>query len=103
MDGNRPAICEPICVASTLPEDSLSSKNEISPENDSGSQVPDNHKPNYYKGAEWYVVQELSWDRLILTINRTPDGTTLVTDASDHHIRTYVLSVVDFHFSMEAD
>ncbi|GAB1214730.1 hypothetical protein ATERTT37_003899 [Aspergillus terreus] len=86
MDGNRPAICEPICVASTLPEDSLSSKNEISPENDSGSQVPDNHKPNYYKGAEW-----------------TPDGTTLVTDASDHHIRTYVLSVVDFHFSMEAD
>ncbi|EAU37345.1 conserved hypothetical protein [Aspergillus terreus NIH2624] len=74
MDGNRPAICEPICVASTLPEDSLSSKNEISPENDSGSQVPDNHKPNYYKGAEW-----------------TPDGTTLVTDASDHHIRTYVL------------
>ncbi|KAG2416768.1 hypothetical protein HFD88_007984 [Aspergillus terreus] len=74
MDGNRPALNEPICVASTLPEDSLSSKNEISPENDSGSQVPDNHKPNYYKGAEW-----------------TPDGTTLVTDASDHHIRTYVL------------
>lgn len=53
--------------------------------------------PNYFKSAEWLVSTITNIDNLRLTwiiIYRSPDGTTVLTDSADHHIRTFILSVV---------
>ncbi|BCS04261.1 uncharacterized protein AKAW2_80062S [Aspergillus luchuensis] len=75
---------EPICVASTLSSGgehssgfgsrSLESQgsSSLQPKEDPG--LSQNPNTQYFKGAEW-----------------SADGTTLLTDSSDHHIRTWIL------------
>ncbi|KAF9893257.1 hypothetical protein FE257_011687 [Aspergillus nanangensis] len=68
---------EPICVASTIKDDDGSAfTSDISHQPEKTHQYcPEPHtKLNYFKGAEW-----------------SPDGTTLLTDSADHHIRSYIL------------
>ncbi|KAJ5611246.1 hypothetical protein N7510_007965 [Penicillium lagena] len=64
MTNTKAADWKPRCVAST-----------ISPANKSpGQKQPSDGSTSFFKSAEW-----------------TPDGTTLLTDSADHHIRTYIL------------
>ncbi|KAE8145698.1 guanine nucleotide-binding protein [Aspergillus avenaceus] len=78
MDLTEDTENKPICVASTQHK----SKAEDTPEKDfeQGTSTPVKRKNgssrdfNHVKSVEW-----------------TPDGTTLLTDSADHHIRTYIL------------
>ncbi|KAE8356352.1 WD repeat-containing protein 79 [Aspergillus coremiiformis] len=68
----------PICVASTHRDDETGDSCLDSHSRGTSRATPNSSgKPyeiNYVKGVEW-----------------TPDGTTLLTDSADHHIRTYIL------------
>lgn len=50
---------------------------------------------NYFKSAEWYVhFCHVKYGKLLIRLDhRSPDGTTVITDSADHHIRTFVLLV----------
>ncbi|KAB8079315.1 guanine nucleotide-binding protein [Aspergillus leporis] len=68
----------PVCVASTRHDNEV----DDAPLDGHGKGIPkatcnisgNTSELNYVKGVEW-----------------TPDGTTLLTDSADHHIRTYIL------------
>lgn len=83
---------KPICVASTQGND------------DTQSPGPNAERPghensgysgaNYFKSAQWFVSYSPPAQmnrRLICPHWRSPDGTTLLTDSADHHIRTFIL------------
>ncbi|PWY91727.1 WD40 repeat-like protein [Aspergillus sclerotioniger CBS 115572] len=68
---------KPICVASSChnSDDRLSSITNVQTPNFQDPESPRKAShPNYFKGAEW-----------------SADGTTLLTDSADHHIRTWIL------------
>ncbi|KAL2222268.1 WD40-repeat-containing domain protein [Thermoascus aurantiacus ATCC 26904] len=75
---------QPICVASTSasefvsiskPEEDISADESTGRDSRSATQVNKTWSDsNYFKSAEW-----------------SPDGTTVITDSADHHIRTFVL------------
>ncbi|OJJ44962.1 hypothetical protein ASPZODRAFT_153311 [Penicilliopsis zonata CBS 506.65] len=66
----RASDWQPVCVASTRGSD-----DQPRIENEKGSYDGSiEQKSNFYKYAEW-----------------SPDGTTILTDSADHHIRTYIL------------
>ncbi|KAF7590633.1 hypothetical protein BBP40_002581 [Aspergillus hancockii] len=78
MATSSAASSSPICVASTWHDDEVDDgsldahgKGTRNFSCNTNERTPD---LNYVKGVEW-----------------TPDGTTLLTDSADHHIRTYIL------------
>lgn len=87
-------LCVAFCEATQLSADSESQKDKSwtpTPE-----KKPGRIDSNYFKSAEWSVLgQEIEYPGRPWTDNdhRTPDGTTVITDSADNHIRTFVLLV----------
>lgn len=80
---------KPICVATTQSDDH-NLDHDLSPSTADGQ----NHSAladNYFKCADWCVIYLARSHEL--TGRRSPDGTTLLTDSADHHIRTFILLV----------
>ncbi|KAL1971382.1 hypothetical protein VTN77DRAFT_335 [Rasamsonia byssochlamydoides] len=75
QDTSLNPLCVAFCEANQLSVDSGSQKDQSLPQNsESTSGKKLRIDSNYFKSAEW-----------------TPDGTTVITDSADHHIRTFVL------------
>lgn len=95
---------KPICVASTQDsEDSRSPGPDTEPP---AHKVQGDLESNYFKGAEWFVCYNppVSYESLLIFSHyRSPDGTTVLTDSADHHIRTFILSVTPLPSSLEFD
>lgn len=81
-------------MASTRDDDNQSPNvdSSSSPNNTHGQSEGDLAR-NYFKGVEWYAKELIQSDNRANWPRRSPDGTTLLTDSADHHIRTFVLSV----------
>lgn len=84
MAGDQTPDIKPICVASTRASDESNSP-EFLPVTAVGQIQPQGeHTPVQHERS----LSELNYFK---SIELSPDGTTLLTDSADHHIRTYIL------------